>query len=149
MQCQHFVAVNADGAILASGGWSRRTPGYDRAAIIGAAERKGAGAATVRSVFVDPAVARRGLATAIMATIEQDAAAHCVGMLSMMATLSALSFYARLGYRAEGDKTVALPGGLYFPCVTMSKTLVRESLRISSAQGGAANDATCDRHTLK
>jgi GNAT superfamily N-acetyltransferase len=141
----YFVAVNTDGAILASGGWSRKPPGYDRAAISGVTDWNGADAATVRSVFVAPAAARRGLATAIMERIEQDAAAHGIGVLSMMATLSGLSLYARLGYQAEGEKTVALPGGLRFECITMSKTLARDALCTASQRSGAANDANCDR----
>jgi GNAT superfamily N-acetyltransferase len=138
----YFVAANAGGAVLASGGWSRNTPGYDRAAISGAAHRNGAGAAIVRSVFVDPAAARRGIATAIMARIEQDAAAHGIAVLSLMSTLSGLSFYARLGYRAEREKVVELSGGPRFRAMSMSKTLVRES------PGGAANDVTCSRLRL-
>ena len=141
----YFVAVNADGAILASGGWSRKTPGYDRAAISGVTDGNGADAATVRSVFVAPAASRRGIATAIMERIEQDAAAHGIGVLTMMATLSGLSFYARLGYQAEGEKTVVLPGGLRFECITMSKTLARDALCAASHRSGAANDANCNR----
>jgi hypothetical protein len=66
----------------------------------------------------------------------------------MMATLSGVPFYARLGYRAEGEKTVPLRGGLRFRCMTMSKTLVRESLGALSHRGGAANDANCARRRL-
>jgi GNAT superfamily N-acetyltransferase len=141
----YFVAASTDGAILASGGWSRKMPSYDRAATGDAADRRGAGAATVRSVFVAPAAARRGIATAIMARVEKDAASYGIGVLSMMATLSGLSFYARLGYQAEGAKTVALPGGLRFECVTMSKTLARDALCIASPRSGAANDANSNR----
>jgi GNAT superfamily N-acetyltransferase len=141
----YFVAANADGAILASGGWSRQAPGYDRAAIGGAADRKEARAATIRSVFVDPAAARRGIARAMMARIEQDAAAHGIGVLRMMATLSGLPFYTRIGYRTEGEKTLTLPGGLRFECMTMSKTLAQDPLRAAPHPGGAANDSNCDR----
>lgn len=141
----YFVAATADTAILASGGWSRQTPGYDRATISGVTDWNRADAATVRSVFVDPVAARRGIATAIMEKIEQDAAAHGIGVLSMMATLSGLSFYARLGYQAESEKTVALSGGLRFECITMSKTLARDALCTASHRSGAANDANCNR----
>ncbi|MGE0116985.1 MAG: GNAT family N-acetyltransferase [Dongiaceae bacterium] len=141
----YFLAADAAGAILASGGWSRQAPGYDRAATGVAADPSEMRAATVRSVFVDPAAARRGIATAMMARIEQDAAAHGVGVLRMMATLSGLPFYARIGYRAEGEKTLALPGGLRFRCMTMSKTLAPDALRAAPRPGSAANDANCDR----
>jgi GNAT superfamily N-acetyltransferase len=144
----YFVAARADGAILGSGGWSRKMPSYDRAAIGGTAERNGGGAATVRSVFVAPAAARRGIATQIMMSVEKDAAAHGIDVLNMMATLSGLSFYARLGYRAEGEKTVALLGGLRFECMTMSKTLASDRRLAASHRRDAANDTHCNRHKL-
>ncbi|HJU06787.1 MAG TPA: GNAT family N-acetyltransferase [Nitrospiraceae bacterium] len=127
----YFVAANADGAILASGGWSRQTPGYERAVIGSAGARNGAGGAIIRSVFVEPALARRGLATAIMTKVEQDADANRVGTLSMMATLSGLAFYARLGYQTNGEKMVVLAGGLRFPFMSMSKSLVHGALAAS------------------
>jgi hypothetical protein len=43
---------------------------------------------------------RRGIATAIMATVEQDAG---IGMLRMVATPLGLSVHARVGFRAEGE----------------------------------------------
>jgi len=42
----------------------------------------------VRSVFVDPAIARRGVGSAIMRHVEEDAALHCVRLLGLTATLS-------------------------------------------------------------
>ena len=32
-------------------------------------------------------------------------------------------FYRRLGWRAEGEKAIALPGELQFRCVSMSKSI--------------------------
>jgi GNAT superfamily N-acetyltransferase len=144
----YFVAADADGAILASGGWSRRTPDYDRAAVGSVDDRCGPGAAIVRSVFVHPAAARRGIATAVMTRVEQDAAAHGISVLSMMATLSGVSFYARLGYQGDGEKTVVLAGGLRFRCMTMSKTLLRQSLRAASHRRDAADNANSSRRRL-
>jgi hypothetical protein len=62
-------------------------------------------------------------------------------VLSLMATLSGLSFYARLGYQAEGEKTVVLPGGLRFECITMYKPLARDMVRTGSHRSGVTNDA--------
>jgi len=135
----HYFVAGADGAILGSGGWSRNAPGYDRARSSGVADQAVAGGATVRSVFVDPAATRRGIASAIMARLERNAIAHGIGMLGMMATLSGVAFYVRLGYRPQGEKTLALPGGLQFGCVTMSKPLVRQPLQAPSQPAGPAN----------
>ncbi|MFZ2103590.1 MAG: GNAT family N-acetyltransferase [Oricola sp.] len=119
----YFVAVNHNGAVMASAGWSRKEPGYDSARTEGAADRANSGLATVRSVFVDPAVARRGIASMLMAHIEQDAARKSIRALRLMATLSGLPFYRRHGWHAEGAKAIALGDGLQFGCVSMSKPI--------------------------
>lgn len=119
----YFVAVSDAGAIVASGGWSLRQPGYDRGRLVGVDDHPRSGAATVRSVFVDPALSRRGIASALMAYVESDASRHGIRTLRLMATLSGLAFYTRLGWRAVGEKAIALPAGLRFDCVSMSKVI--------------------------
>ena len=71
----YFVAEDDRGAILGSGGWSRARPSYAKAAADCEAV---AGSPTVRSVFVDPAATRRGIASAIMLRTERDAVEHGV-----------------------------------------------------------------------
>ena len=63
----YYVAAAADGRIVGTGGWSRRTPGYDGGddgAVTGLCPQ---GFAFIRGVYVDPDWARQGVATAIMA----------------------------------------------------------------------------------
>jgi hypothetical protein len=43
--------------------------------------------------------------------------------LRLMSTLSGLTFYTRLGWRAEGEKAIALPGGLCLRCMSMAKPI--------------------------
>ena len=129
----YFVTVNHAGAILASGGWSQREPGYDRVRAAGVADSPRSGIATVRSVFVDPAIARRGIASALMAHFERDAAFHAIRVLRLMSTLSGLTFYERLGWRAEGEKAIALPGGLRLRCMSMAKPIAGELKRQTEA----------------
>ena len=119
----YFAAAGTNGGLLASGGWSCRMPGYDRAAESALADSSRPNVAGVRSVFVDPAAARRGLAWAMMSRIEADAVSHAIRTLCVTATLSGVAFYARRGHRAEGRKALTLSGGLCFPCIAMSKSL--------------------------
>jgi GNAT superfamily N-acetyltransferase len=131
----YFVAVDPVGAVRASGGWSLREPGYDRARIAGAADRPAVAGATVRSVFVDPAIARCGVASALMAYLERDAGNHGIRGMRLTATLSGLAFYTRLGWRTEGKKVIALPGGLRFGCVSMSKRMAAADLATARRAG--------------
>jgi GNAT superfamily N-acetyltransferase len=114
----HFLVADAGGAIVGSGGWSRLTPGYARTAGAAAPVHD----ATIRSVFVDPAAARRGIASAIMARAEADAGAAGVRTIGLAATLSGLPLYLRLGYRAEAEIGIHLDQGR-FGGVIMEKAL--------------------------
>lgn len=125
----YFCAEDARGTILASGGWSRREPGYDRGPAGGMTRGAQPHPATVRSVFIDPPAARRGIASALMAHVEADAARHEIHVLRLTAMLSGLAFYTRLGWRAEGEKAIVLPGGLRFGCMSMSKPISRRFIR--------------------
>jgi GNAT superfamily N-acetyltransferase len=120
----YFVAADDRGAILGSGGWSRLRPSYARAADAAPDD-----AATIRSVFVDPRAARRGIGSAIMAKAEDDAARHGVDTLRLTATLSGVPLYARLGYRAVAPREIRLAGGARFACVAMEKRLGRPHRR--------------------
>jgi len=119
-----FVAENRSGRILGSGGWTRRRPRH--------ATGLGAGAETValptvRSVFVDPAAERRGIASSIMARLESDALDHGLREIVLTATLSGASLYERLGYRALGRERLPLNNGSSFACIRMTKQLERVS----------------------
>lgn len=115
-----FVAEDLSGAILASGGWSRAKPGY--AAALPAKEPT-ADLPSVRSVFVDPAVARRGIGRTIMRQVEEDAIAHGVRLLSLTATLSGVPLYERLEYQVEEAMQITFPDQTRFGCVRMKKRL--------------------------
>lgn len=114
----YFVAEDRRGAILGSGGWTRSRPRYARAG----AEIQ-TPVPTVRSVFVDPAATRRGVASAIMARTEQDALDHGVETLQLTATLSGVSLYQALGYQTEEVTALELPDQSRFGCVRMRKAL--------------------------
>lgn len=122
-----FVAEDETGQILGTGGWSRLVPGYARGLDnVKALVRPPAHVATVRSVFVEPAVARHGIGTAIMQQIEWDAAAAGIACLHMTATLSGEPLYAVLGYRPTGYGALSLAGGtLSLGTVDMEKHIAQ------------------------
>ena len=88
-----YYAAVAGGAIVGCGGWSDRTPGYAVHAVE-ASGRAQVGKATVRSIFVHPAWARRGIASTIMGLIEAEIAAAGFRTASLTATLSGVPLYA-------------------------------------------------------
>lgn len=113
-----FVAENADGKIVGTGGWSRLRPGY---AAAGGSDSECN--ATVRSMFTDPDFARRGIATAIMARTEADAVFAAVGVVRLTATLSGLSLYENYGFRACREIELRYPGDVRFGGVEMVKRI--------------------------
>lgn len=122
----YFVAEDRHGAILGSGGWSRSRPRY---AVSAAATETTAPKPTVRSVFVDPAATRRGIASAIMLRTEQDALEHGVETLHLTATLSGFALYEVSGYQTDEATALTFPDQSRFECVRMSKSLKTPGIR--------------------
>ena len=84
-----FVVGYVDGAPLAMGGWTVTADG------------SGARVAKIRRMFVTPAARRKGLAAAVLARLESEAAR--AGVTSMILATgrpqrAALAFYRRHGY---------------------------------------------------
>lgn len=82
--------------------------------------------ARIRTVFVHPDWARRGIATRLMACTE--AAAREAGFrrgFRLLATLAGVPLYRRLGYLVDGPATFLLPGGLSMPGMWMNKAVTR------------------------
>jgi GNAT superfamily N-acetyltransferase len=81
--------------------------------------------ATVRSVYVHPAMARRGIARQIMATVETGISAAGFRRVSLAATLVGIPFYRRLGYRGCRPVISELPRGLLFVGLDLCKHLAK------------------------
>lgn len=114
-------------AIVASGGWSRRTPRY--AAVAGEAEAgSGAAAPKIRSVYVHPAYARRGLASRLVRHAEAEAIRAGHGEIELTATLSGVPLYIALGYETTGSIALDL-GGVTIRGIAMRK-------RLAAPEGG-------------
>ena len=121
----YFVAEDHHGAMLGSGGWSRSRPRYAKSA---AATETTVPKPTVRSVFVNPAAARRGIASAIMLRTEQDALEHGVDSLHLTATLSGFALYKASGYQTDEATALTFLDESRFECVRMSKSLKKSEI---------------------
>ena len=112
----YFIAVDADDCIIGAGGWTIEPPnGGKLDARVG----------NVRHFAVEPTAARRGIATAIMAHVAQDAAAQGVAVLDCLSTRSAVGFYRSAGFEVLGETAAMLAKNLPFPAVRMERHLAR------------------------
>ena len=119
-----YFVIEADGRLVACGGWSRR-----RAVFGGDRERPGEDAALdpardparIRAFFVHPQWARRGLGRALLAACEAAIVAAGFRRAVLVATLAGEPLYAAGGYRVEERYDAPLPGGRGLPVVRMGK----------------------------
>lgn len=95
-----------DGTLLGTAGWLPQD-----------------GAARIRKVFVNPAAWRGGLATRLIRAAEARAAAAGHARLIVRANAFAIPLYRRLGYVAEREGTMDLPGDLTTPVTFMRRDL--------------------------
>ena len=99
-----YFVVEGAGRLLAAGGYSKR-----------------AGGAEIRHVAVDPDVARQGVGRQVMLGVFQAAEAEGVRRYMCLSTLTAVPFYAALGFQATGQIEMQLVAGIGFPVVRMLK----------------------------
>jgi GNAT superfamily N-acetyltransferase len=119
----YFVA-EAEGKLVACGGWSKRRTlfGGDAGSGRDAAELDPAtDAAKIRAFFVDPAYARRGLGSAILERCEQEARARGFRRFEMMATLPGAKLYTRYGYSGTERVQYEVRPGVMIDFIPMSK----------------------------
>jgi GNAT superfamily N-acetyltransferase len=122
----YFVA-EADGMLVACGGWGRRRTLFGGDAQPGRRsdpldpERD---AARIRAFFVHPDWARRGLGRAILARCEAEARAYGFRAAELMATLTGERLYRQCGYAGQTTVEYPLPGGQVIRFVPMRKALV-------------------------
>jgi N-acetylglutamate synthase-like GNAT family acetyltransferase len=109
-----YFLVEEEGALLGAGGWSVEPPG-------GGAAVPGLG--HVRHVATDARAVRRGVGTALMDSVMADSAAEGMRRLSSLSTLTAVPFYAALGFRELRRLELSFGGGVPFPAVEMERDL--------------------------
>ena len=117
-----YFVIEADGEVIACGGWSRRDKLFS-----GSTEQEGKARlldpatepARVRAMFVRADWTRRGLGTRILEASRSAARDEDFVMLSLMATLPGLLLYERFGFRIVERVTITLPDGVRLGCATM------------------------------
>lgn len=80
-----------------------------------------AATARIRKVFVDPAMARRGLGSLMVDHAERQARAAGCRRLIVRANVNAVGLYIKLGYRETAKATMTAAGGVELPVVMMEK----------------------------
>lgn len=116
-----FFAVNHGTTLIGCGGWSSGIPNYAKFTKGAVPDQE---EATVRSIFVHPDWGRRGIARRIMEKVEADIARAEFDQARLLATLSGVPLYRRLGWQSGDAVTLRLPGGFKLASVEMYKRLV-------------------------
>ena len=120
-----YVAIDDD-RIVGCGGWSKRTTLYGGDQFADRVDDvldPTIDAARIRAFFVDPAYARRGIGTSILAECEAAAMGAGFTRAEMGATLPGVPLYSALGYKGDEVIDIDLGEGHYLRCVRMEKRL--------------------------
>jgi GNAT superfamily N-acetyltransferase len=119
-----YFVLEADGGLVACGGWSRRDRlytgsgvGTDDARLLDPATE----AARVRAMFTHADWTRRGLGRRILEACEEAAAREGFTRLSLMATLPGVPLYRAYGFAQLEEIEITMPDGVTLPCATMEK----------------------------
>ncbi|HEX8734848.1 MAG TPA: GNAT family N-acetyltransferase [Pyrinomonadaceae bacterium] len=119
-----YYVVEADGALIGCGGWSKRKTlfGGDRFAVRDSSElNPQLEAARIRAFFVHPGYARKGIARAILSTCENAARDYGFRALELMATLPGIKFYEANGYTGSQRVEYEIAAGVKIEFLPMRK----------------------------
>ena len=134
----HFFALTDESdRILACGGWSQQVPAYAKARD-SAHDAPMTGVAVVRSMFVDPVMARKGLGRRILNWIEADARRHGIRRLTLSATRMGEPLYRACGFTALAEDTFVLSDGRRLLGLEMEKVIAPCTRFHTSIAGAAA-----------
>ena len=122
-----YYVVEAAGAIIGCGGWSKRKTLYGGDQHKTHAEDNlldpATDAARIRAFFVDPDFARQGIGSLLMTTCEDAARAAGFHKLELMATLTGEYLYTRFGFVPVETVDVPLPDGEIMRVRRMTKAI--------------------------
>ncbi len=105
----YYVAVDASGAILGAGGWTR--------------DRTTPELGHIRHVVTDDRQTRRGVGRAVIGHTLATARAAGLTRLDCKSTRTAEPFYAAMGFDTLGPMEVTLAPGIGFPAIRMTQAL--------------------------
>ncbi|SMX41446.1 GNAT family N-acetyltransferase [Maliponia aquimaris] len=109
-----YVVEDSEQRVLGAGGWSLGAPGRRPAQ---------PGIGHIRHVATDPDATRRGVGRLLLEHILRVAEDSGMARMHCQSTLTAVPFYRAMGFVAQGDMAVPLPGGIVFPTVFMVRPL--------------------------
>lgn len=121
-----YLVIEADGVIVACGGWGRRSTSFGGDQAKSAPERlldPATEAARIRAFFVDPAMARRGLGNMLMHHCARQAAAGGFGRLELVATMPGEPLYRALGFVVAERFDLVLGQGVRVPVARMRRAV--------------------------
>lgn len=122
-----YFVHEADGQIVACGGWSGRDKLYTGSGAAPSDDRlldPATEPARVRAMFVRGDWTRCGLGRAILARCEQAARAEGFQALVLMATLPGVPLYRSFGFREISRARLPLPNGVVLDGVSMEYPFV-------------------------
>ncbi len=121
-----YFVIEADGALAASGGWSKRATLYGGDQVKSAPDPlldPRVDAARIRAFYVAPQFARRGLARQLYNACVSDAVAAGFNHFQLGATLPGVPLYEALGFRALDRVDFPMRFGLSLPVVRMERNI--------------------------
>ena len=121
-----YFVFEADGELIACGGWSKRAKLYT-----GSGDAEGddrlldptTESAHIRAMYTRPDWTRRGLGRRILEACEAAAMADGFRTMTLGATLPGLPLYSAFGFREMGREDVGMPDGVTLECVWMDKPI--------------------------
>ena len=120
-----YYVIDVPDGLAAAGGWSARRTLFGGDQMKQAEDSRldpAIDAARIRAFFVDPAWARRGLATALYRACEQAARVAGFRRFELMATAPGLPLYRHLGF-TELERVELILGGVPVGFVRMGRAI--------------------------
>ena len=112
-----YLVVQVNGQFAGCGGWSKRKTLYGSYGRSGREDNlldPARDVTKIRAFFIEPAWARQGIGSAILAAYEQAA------------TLTGVPLYLSRGYHVLDQMEAPMPNNLSLPIVRMAKEAVKE-----------------------
>ncbi|MXQ06486.1 GNAT family N-acetyltransferase [Alphaproteobacteria bacterium GH1-50] len=108
----YYVVQEGAGVLVGAGGWTRAAPpGFSGASGVG----------HIRHVVTDAARTREGIGRRLISHVFRSAEDAGIERLDCLSTLTAVPFYAAMGFQSLGPVTVPLRPGIDFPAVRMQR----------------------------